>query len=322
MRRLVLAVTLLVACGGDDDGGPLTVDGLPTAIVNAQCGAFVRCGLITDVATCRSLDNDVDIDAELVAAVNHGTVIFNANEASLCIAGFGETCEPGRLFEENEHCDLAFEGTVAAGGTCYINAQCISQQCQTVSCPDACCAGTCYGDAAPTRPGVGESCALSTNCLDSYCDPTTELCTALKPAGAQCQDSDECAQGFCSGTCMAYPQAGQPCVSGETSCASIGLYCDTTTQVCTEYALEGETCGTVRCSPAYTCTGSTCVLKPRVGDSCDPETRDCIDDSYCEPTTLRCTAPKPDGASCTSGSECIGDCDYDTSVCKTDPVCT
>ena len=322
MRRLVFAVAMLAACGGDDDGGPLTINSLPGAFVNAQCGALVRCGVITDVATCRSLDNDIDIDPEVIAAVKNGTVIFNEDEARLCISGFGNSCDPNRLEGSgDDHCDLIVEGTIAAGGTCFIDEQCVSQECETVTCPDACCAGTCIGDAPPVRPRVGESCADVYNCSTGYCDTTTFLCTAYKALGQPCEDENECAEGYCNGTCTAYPQEGQPCVSGETPCGSIGLYCDTTTQVCTPYALDGETCGTVRCSPAYTCTGGTCALRPRLGETCDVETNNCIDESYCDPATSRCTAPKPDGASCTSSRECVGNCDYNTSMCITDPVC-
>ena len=40
------------------------------------------------------------------------------------------------------------------------------------------------------------------------------------------------------------------------------------------------------------------------GDACDPQSASCIDRSYCEPATSKCTAPKADGAACTESQEC------------------
>ena len=319
MRRLVL-VAMVAACGGDDDGGgPLTAADLPGAIVNAACSAYVRCGLVTDVTTCRGLNLDFDFNPELAAAVEAGTVLFDETEARLCIAQFGESCERGRLFNDNAHCDLAFSGTVATGGACAISAQCLGQLCNVPSCPDACCYGTCSGGyTPPPRPRVGESCYGSQTCVDSFCHEETAawICTTYRKLGEVCNESDDCERGYCTGVCTAYPKLGEPC--GEMGCGSVGLYCGAGF-VCEEYALEGETCGSSKpCSEVYQCTG-TCVLGPRVGEPCPQQ--QCIDQSYCAPSTSRCTALLPDGSFCTSDNECAGECDTGTMMCVTAPIC-
>jgi hypothetical protein len=78
------------------------------------------------------------------------------------------------------------------------------------------------------------------------------------------------------------------------------------------------------CSPLYLCgTDTKCKLRPRLGESCGlAQSDDCIDHSFCEPTTMKCTAPKADGGMCNSDQECASDnCDGDTSLCTTPPIC-
>lgn len=324
MRRFVVAMALLAACGDDDSGsGPLTADKLPGALINTICSAYVRCGLISDANTCRSLlGREFEIDADVLAAIDNGSVVFNESEARLCLAGFGGTCEGNRINDENDHCDLVFEGTVAAGGACGISEQCVSGQCSIPSCPDACCYGTCVGDAPPPRPRIGEACGTYP-CIDSFCDSTTLICTARKGIGAPCESENECAQGTCTGVCTTLPGPGEPCVQRDalTECNSIGLYCGVDNE-CVPYALDGETCGqTTICSPAYRCVGSICELQPTLGDSC---TSNCIDGSWCDPSTQRCAAPQPDGAQCESNNQCIGDCEFGSGsagTCVTPPIC-
>ena len=302
----------------------MTVEDLPGAAANAYCNAFVRCGVVSDIATCRSLDFDLDFDPELTVAVNNGTVIFNEREAQLCLAGFGGSCESDRVLDANEHCDLAFEGTVHADGACAINEQCISGECNITSCPDACCPGTCVGDSPPIQLHEGDACFAAGSCIDSFCSSLSEMCEAFKNIGETCAGDEECERGYCEGVCTAYPIEGQPCVadSQESACGHIGLYCNPTTAVCTKYALDGDACSaTVACSPAYQCTSGACELMSTLGDACNPQLRGCIDDSYCHPTTLHCTAPAPDGTACGDGTQCVGECDFDTMMCVSAPIC-
>ena len=333
MRRLALAIALLAA-GTDDDGGsgPIPIDGLQNALVNTFCNVYVNCGLIDDVATCRMLDIDLEIDKNVIAAVEAGKVIYHGDNARACLAALsGAGCEVNALNRSDNAavCDLMFEGTVAADGQCAIDEECLSQQCNVTSCPDACCQGTCFGDAPPPRPRVGESCAMSFDCIDSFCDSTSRICTAYRQLGAPCTSDSECAAGACVvDVCTALPGPGEACTpsTSDPGCSHVGYVCSATTSTCVQFGLTGDTCATTRdCSPIYNCnTAGNCELRPTIGDPCNDTTSAglCIDTSYCEPTSQICTAPKADGAMCAGSEECrSGECDFNTSTCITPPIC-
>src|SRR6185312_14324109 len=91
MRRLVLTIALVAACS--DDGGPIPITGLQGAITNAYCNTYVTCGLVDDLATCRTLDIDVEIDASLIAAVQAGKVIYDADKARECLNAITGSCD-------------------------------------------------------------------------------------------------------------------------------------------------------------------------------------------------------------------------------------
>lgn len=335
MRRLALLVLLAAACSGDDGGGgPIAIDDLEGALVNTYCNLYVRCGLVDDIATCHTLDLDVEADPDLIAAVKAGKVIYHADQASACLAALGAGCDRA-TFSENDSplaCDETFEGTVAAGGQCAINEECISRNCDTSACTEACCQGTCVGDTPPVRPRVGEACttAATLRCVDSYCDTGTGLCTAYKANGEACEGGSQCVSGFCNGTaiCAELPATGQPCdlTTGESVCAEIGDTCSATSMTCVPLGLGGDPCTEARdCSPIYQCGASgTCELRPTLGDECGTQAfpSSCIDHSYCDQTTMQCTAPRPDGSTCQSDSECQSDsCDFATSTCTTPAIC-
>ncbi|HEY5922107.1 MAG TPA: hypothetical protein VIV11_10575, partial [Kofleriaceae bacterium] len=150
MRRLALVIAVLAACGDDDSGGgSIPIEDLDGALMNAFCNLYVACGLIDDTATCRSLDIDLATDPNVIAAVQAGKVIYHGDNARACLATLaGTSCDRNALDRgDPEACDLMFEGTVAANGQCALDEECLSQQCDVLSCPDACCQGTCFGDA-------------------------------------------------------------------------------------------------------------------------------------------------------------------------------
>jgi hypothetical protein len=123
--------------------------------------------------------------------------------------------------------------------------------------------------------------------------------------------------------CTTEPGLGEPCSTGDAGmqCRDIGTTCAT---VCVALGLSGDPCTSSReCSVFYTCgANGTCELKPTRDDACDPTSLDCIDDSYCDAATLKCTAPKPDNSPCQSNEECTSNkCDGATSTCTTLPVC-
>ncbi|HEX5063416.1 MAG TPA: hypothetical protein VFV99_28765 [Kofleriaceae bacterium] len=325
-----MAIALLAACGDDDSGGgDIPISGLEGAVINAYCNIYVSCGLLDDAATCKQIYTDIEIDPSLVAAVEAGKVIYHPDKARECINGLSSTCDRN-TFNRNDNaeaCDQTFEGTVGANGQCAMNEECISQQCDVPSCPDACCQGTCFGDMPPTRPHIGESCGTTGSCVASYCNTTTLICEPYLADGAACTSASQCLNGSCTNQmCVGYPGTGEPCGgTASTLCANLGDVCNTTSMTCVAYALGGDSCTADRdCSPIYSCgTAGTCQLKPRFGEACVPQTsNDCIDRSYCDPTTNLCTAPKADGGSCTTDRECASNnCDNTTTTCSTLPIC-
>ena len=328
MRRLALAFAVLAGCGGDD-GGPIDLEDLEPAIINSLCNLYVNCGLVEDQATCRLVFDDADVSASLIAAVEAGKVIYHEDKARECLNGIGASCERGAVSinDNSAACDETFEGTVAGGGQCAIDEECISRDCDVPSCQEACCQGTCVGDAPVPRPTVGQSCAQNGSCVDSYCDFTTTTCMPHRAAGEACTSTSQCGLNICANqVCTKRPGPGEPCsdttLGGQ--CSLLGYRCSPTTSTCVPYALGGDACTTQSdCSEIYRCGDSgTCELGPRLGDTCGIDAEDCLGDSYCEASTLTCTAPKSNGASCMGDRECASDyCDFDTSTCISEPIC-
>lgn len=327
MRRLVLVATLatLAACGG----GGIPIDELADELINTVCDRYAACGYVDDVATCRKLVGDGEVNRDLIAAVEAGTVIYHAGKARDCLDAVDNGCQRGGQVDTTA-CEEVFEGTVGAGGQCAMDEQCVSQNCDVPDCAEACCQGTCVGDTRPVRPRLGQACDLEgESCLNSFCDPATNTCTAYRAAGESCTGSSQCATGVCSGqVCVVLPGPGEPCSPqlGFGLCNHIGYTCSPSTMTCVPYGLLGDPC-TVEseCSPLYDCgEGGTCELGPTLGESCaGPNgTVSCVDASYCDQATMTCTARKPDGAACDTNSQCTSRyCDGVTSTCTTLPVC-
>src|SRR5690242_20438863 len=108
MRKLALVALFVAACG-DDGGGPIPIDGLESAAIGAYCNLYVRCGLIDDAATCRTLNLDVQIDPDLIAAVDAGKVIYHPDLARECLNGLSGSCNRATFSrnDNGEACELA-----------------------------------------------------------------------------------------------------------------------------------------------------------------------------------------------------------------------
>ena len=324
MRRLALAFAL-AACSGSD----IPIDDLEGEVIETYCNLYVTCGLIDDVATCRAVYPDVELDPSLLAAVKAGKVIYHSDKARDCLNGVGDSCNRDSFLDVNdrEACDETFEGTVGAGGQCAMDEECVSGNCNVAACPDACCQGTCVGDAPPVRPRVGDACNMvgQASCLDSYCDTTAQVCTAYKGIGGTCTTSTQCGVGTCAnGVCTAFPGPGEACGSttATSACRDLGYTCSQTSMTCVAYGLSGDACAADRdCSPLYRCDAGACDLLPIQGEMCGTGI-DCLGSSYCEPTTSTCTAPKADNAACVGDEECASrNCDTNLGVCVTSPIC-
>jgi hypothetical protein len=309
----VTAVTLaLVACG-DDDGGSLAVADVPERLEGEVCAQAVACGLSPDEATCRAttfLDTDSN---DLEAAVARGTVIYDAGAAADCIDAFADFLggcafsDQGSIDEPPDACARAVQGTVAAGGACYLDEECVGgsagdAECVAPpSCTMACCMGTCSAvDEGPPLP-----CTIEDLCADGlYCQPgqTMDTCQPQVSSGA-CDAFDACASpmicdldfGTGMGTCYRPAAEGATCNPEAlyASCDRFDNYCDPADSTCKKRPRPGEACNVEvdNCAEWAWCNAGTCDTLPGEGEPCPQQL--CLGDLDCTEAGS-CVAPAPD----------------------------
>ena len=332
--RSLLALLVLAGCGGS-----LTIDEYPAALRDAYCKYETRCGAFPDISTCEhaNIGLPTTIDVSLKEAIDKGKATFDGGLAQDCLDAFGaQTCdttdEDSRSFALAK-CRTIVKGTVGSGGACALGAECKSGTCTIPTCPDACCQGTCMGDAPPPLGGSGAACTSSSMCAAGFfCDFTNQVCAELKPAGATCNSTTECAYNLgCAGTttrtCKTLPKLGEPCPDGV--CRDAGNYCNGASQ-CAKIGLEGEACAQAsgQCSPFYPCDTTTnkCTKAPSLGQVC---TARCFDeDTFCDTGSAAptCIATRPDGQTCAVSSQCQSNhCDQGSGAgsgtCSTPAAC-
>ena len=318
----------LAGCGEDS----VSLNDLANAYEDAYCSRLVRCGRYVDAASCKeALQLST---AEILASVNAGRTAYDGDKAAACLDALrGASCDVTDADNRADvpACEEIFRGTVADGGVCFDDDECLSDSCSIPDCGMACCAGVCDPTVAITPPAaIGQSC-LQVNCVDgAFCDDA-DICIALLPVGSQCDGGGQCTYGlYCSesGTCADAPGRGQPCPDGE--CSDIGDRCDTAIAVptCVALAKRGEACppgsaGLFACQSPLRCseTAMICEAPPAVGAAC---TFFCAAGAFCNDADV-CEAIKADGQPCTSSNECGNDsfCDLDltTPVCVGETVC-
>lgn len=331
----VLLCAALVGCGG----GSISINDLKGAVADSNCDRLVRCGAVSSHDACVALLNSFFNEDELQADVANGTVKYDGEKAQSCLDALGgSSCDVSQ--KDNrvtpQDCIDAIKGTVADGGSCKNDGQCISQSCNVpTNCGQACCAGTC-DPTPPKAVAIGQSCATAP-CVDgAYCD-TSATCAALVASGAACTGDDMCAYGtVCAGatgstTCVAAPKAGDTCltrVSGGNKCVQTGLACDATNH-CIKLLASGATCDPqaalcqedLACDPtAMTCGGLPGNGQPCPGFECSPGNY-CQVDAQFNPTT--CAPLKDDNAACQQSFECkSGSCDQTAHTCTAATVCS
>ncbi len=318
----------LAGCGEDS----VSLDDLANAYVDASCARLVRCGRYADVASCKA-SAQLDL-AEIRASVDAGRTSYDGDKAAACLDALrGASCDVTDADNRADvpACEEIFRGTVADGGECFDDDECLSDSCNIPDCGMACCAGVCDPTVAiPPPAAVGQSCA-QVDCVDGAFCSETNICTALIAVGSPCSGGGECTYGaYCTeaGTCADAPGRGQPCPDGE--CSDIGDRCDTTlpAPTCVALSKRGDACpegfeGLFACQAPYRCdpTALTCGDPPAVGAAC---TFFCAAGAFCNDADV-CEATKADGQPCTGSNECGNDsfCDQEltTPVCVGDTVC-
>jgi hypothetical protein len=319
----LLGAIAIGACNGGDVDGEIQRGQIMSELRAAVCRARARCEAAPDFQSCLAVVHPLrpEVEAHLASGkvgydpVAARKLIDHLDSSALCLRSEVQSRQ-GQLAQLTSFSE-AFPGTVALGGTCQMDEDCVSQRCElpVSGCDEQCCPGTC-GAIPPPQPR-GAECGYGVGyCeVDSTCgapDPMTQerVCRALVEIGQRCEPelfSFPCVPGAdCVGppgveTCQAYPATGQPCVP------VFGAACNDVRDLCT---LTGETFTCQRpaplgaaCGPAVPCStggewcdpaSSTCIAKGRVGESCRtpadfPE--DCLDGLRCG-ANKKCT-PRP-----------------------------
>ncbi len=330
MRTLMMVTALLLAsCGGSDS---VSIDEYADTFRDSLCRFLVKCGDVENLATCRKINIGIDLflSASARAAIDMGKIDYDGGNAQSCLDAFASrscdvTSESNRAAPAS--CQGITRGTVHGDAACASSDECISLICDIPSCNMACCMGTCFGDVAPGNAKIGQSCQNAFCEAASFCDEATLLCTALKPQGAFCANSDECRFGLdCdqNAVCNALPAPGEACTG---QCRDVGTTCSRTSRTCVKVVLAGGACTPQggECSPLYGCDATGhCSAGPAVGAPCPDNF--CGDDrAFCDTTAGTpgtCTLPKANGAACQFDSQCDGHyCDAATRVCAAEPIC-
>lgn len=312
---------------------PVTLADWEACYVKRYCETHAYCGehnLYADAQECiAQLD-----------AVNGGRLAFEAFEreraieagrAALDVEAFTQCLRglsPARCLAPTwiPACAARFVGTVPDGESCHSDVECMSPgaRCETQSCEDSCCAGTCQ-----PRARLGEPCMAFDACEPGLvCSLNTFTCVP-GDVGTACADHDDCDfDAWCDeGICKADLGEGAPCTSilqcgGGTSC--VGLRREAEPPRCRRVTEAGDTCdwyclGNHYCDLSSPRGFGVCRSLPGLGEPCGAFA-ECIGrDLYCAQGT--CTV-RPDvgepcsGSICQPGTFCTDQLGASSPVCR------
>lgn len=364
MKRLAIGCSFLVlgllACGGDESssgggnlggkagssgsgtgaGGSteLKLEDVPKAVAEAMCTGVSSCAgpmFQTYLAgsDCVELYTNYVFEGSLAAtieAVEKGTIVYHADKADACISGFGAVaCDQTK--RAPEVCEEALQGTIAVGGDCTLDAECVG----TAYCKvDATCPGKCSPrEASGAACSDNDDCQDGFGCLDGKCGkPVADGQPCGKDVGT-CAQWSICAGelGATTGTCTATKslfvgKENDACHLTKGPWCGDGLSCiiDSVSQAgptmkCVKPAASGAACKIglpTQCPPANYCAETdiskgdfegTCKASPVDNEPCD-ETATCTGQRVC--VSGVCKSLKSTGAACASAFECYSaNCD-------------
>ena len=288
----------IVACGDSTTSTPLTADQACTSATQALCDKINSCLPLVistqygDTQTCVTrgkLSCIPDLGAP-------GTSQTPALLDACAKAVGGVSCGDINSNSPPDACKVK-PGTVANGGACATNAQCVSTACidtEKTGC-GTCGARVAIGGACG---GAGQGpCDYGSTCVAS-------VCKKLVTAGSPCTSSAECAFGLlCKGNACATPDAaGAACTpgAGDTCDRAQGFYCHATKKQC--LAVKQ---GSINGACGFDAGGEYTV---------------CIGGAYCKTngTALNgvCTKLVADGGACSGTDPCQGPAQCIANVCK------
>lgn len=350
--------------------------------VASDCGVNLGCDLSTHTcatttdgtdlyqAMCQHFEACANTDGRLTSSANAciSAMLSNVTEGTSC----NSTVRFFNTHAELEACAATLASAPCAGLEFMLTlpAPCLALRADTdepaagvgEDCEAADCRSDLYCDESSNcpvcqmRPGAGGDCSGNVECaVGTYCEPSSELCTAAKAVNATCNDDDECVSNYCHealGTCQLPIAKGQACGVGDR-CAGF-LLCDNGT--CASRRMPGESCtawtpGVSNCVADAACvsghctqvavcgqtipvgdpcifTGGctatafcddatgTCAPRPGVGDDCDYSTP-CASELVCLAASRTCGAPSGIGETCNISSDCEAGlaCDWQADLC-------
>ena len=309
---------LFVGClPAEHHAPPVPVEQLVARHRDAVCAKDVRCGVFASEQSCEDYFSYWPGDEPAIpAAVTIGSIVYDPQAAGDCLEAIAnESCDPSRedVRVTPDACVLMLRAQRHATMSCMIDEECVSGACLHDGFQSSCPVGHCGASSPPPPPSPrileGGFCNG-----DSDCD-----------YGLVCEFADA-GPSVCTKT----PALGEPCLVNRNSCIVAGLTCDATTRLCTTLRGEGESCSisgpVCRADLACDPDSHTCVALPADGQECDLGACAGTDRCGYDPMNgiYTCSAPKPDGADCTSSvqcasSYCTGPAPSDT--CEPWPVC-
>ncbi|MGQ0505787.1 MAG: hypothetical protein ACT4TC_10760 [Myxococcaceae bacterium] len=327
-RRLaVLAFVGLTACGG------LKKEELLTEEIKALCATLVRCQVAkseTDCVTAVTLGFPAQGLEKKDQAIAAGKLKYNESRAKKCVDALrNASCEVSALDDDNEDCQLAFEGLVAEGGACG-DGQCVpGTYCSTEI--DQTCPGTCKplvaeaGAATSSTQCAAGLVVISNTCRKPiaagamcnasgcdrglYCDNTTKVCTARAKKDEACGSASGCQPylSCVSGKCTAAADEDQACGGQNAGPCLLDLRCAggtlTTAGTCKKPDAEGAACTESSCAPGLSCYSGACRTRGATGVAC-AQNDDCANDFYCQTSSQTCQQEIASGQACTQIDSC------------------
>lgn len=271
----------------------------------------------------------------LQAAIDAKRVSYHGDKVDGCIAALtGKGCE---IFGKRlpAACSDVFQGTVADGGTCTLNEECVGD---SVCVNDTVCPGKCGPKVA-----AGGKCDADDDCQDGLaCSDASYTCVKIPGAGESCGGGGaDCGAGLiCVGadpnakTCATFASvfaakegdgcdlaAGKLCQTG-LSCEATDLTTQPPTETCVKPVSSGAACKAAApdecpageyCAVAKGTFAGTCTPVPAANAACGNSALSstvCAPYTRCDPTALKCVPLQQDGGSCDDDSICYtGHCE-------------
>ena len=311
------SAALAAGCGGTTtEGGPGTTGGTgggggygggpaaPVAqadfanqLAQTMCPNVASCctrnGFTADQAACTTAAVAA-AQTELLSPPNPSAVQYDPAAAGACINQVSSHYQQCSSREgTSDACNHIWIGLRPVGAACQKSIECAAQSGQRAYCTNGQCSLSNPGDSGQGAPGVEG-------------DPCSSTCTTTA-------NDSVCSSSIGS-------SGGTPPSTAPKSCETTsGLYCDSTTSVCTRVPALGAPCN------GYCATGGYCengVCTPQHATGPCPSSDACSSGSYCRysSTPSECIPKKPTGSPCQGSEECLtgfclsGACAADTPV--------